>query len=71
MSMVFYIIAFLVICTSLLFWPNILKKIALVSTGVGIGLHAYGLYLRMVIMGRPPVTTLYESILFVSFIAVL
>ncbi len=71
MSMVFYIIAFLVICTSLLFWPDILKKIALVSTGVGIGLHAYGLYLRMVIMGRPPVTTLYESILFVSFIAVL
>ena len=71
MSMVFYIMAFLVVCTSLLFWPNILKKIALISTGIGIGFHAYGLYLRMVIMARPPVTTLYESILFVSLIAVL
>ncbi len=30
MSMVFYIMAFLVVCTSLLFWPNVLKKIALI-----------------------------------------
>ena len=43
----------------------------MISTGIGIGFHAYGLYLRMIIMGRPPVTTLYESILFVSLIAVL
>ena len=70
-SIMFYIMAFLAVCASLLFWPNILRKIALIATVLGIGSHAYGLYLRMLIMGRPPVTTLYESILFVSFIAVL
>jgi ABC-type transport system involved in cytochrome c biogenesis permease subunit len=38
---------------------------------VGFLLHSYGLISRMIIMQRPPVTTLYESILFVSFILVL
>ena len=40
-------------------------------TLVGFLLHAYGLISRMIIMQRPPVTTLYESIIFVSFILVL
>ena len=70
-SIIFYIIAFFAVCTSLLFWTNRLRGIALIITWLGIGSHAYGLYLRMLIMSRPPVTTLYESILFVSFIAVL
>ena len=40
-------------------------------TLVGFLLHAYGLISRMIIMQRPPVTTLYESIIFVGFITVL
>ena len=70
MSIAFYIIAFMCICLSLLFWPAILKKIALISLLIGFGYHLYGICLRMVIMGRPPVSTLYESIIFVGLISV-
>jgi len=70
-SIIFYIIAFILISFSLLFWPNILRKASLVSTLIGLAFHLYGIILRMVIMGRPPVSTLYESIIFVGFISVL
>ena len=39
--------------------------------GIGLLLHGIGIVLRMYIMGRPPVATLYESILFVGFVSVL
>ena len=38
---------------------------------VGILQHAAALGLRMEIMGRPPVSNLYESIIFVAFVAVI
>lgn len=34
-------------------------------------LHSSGLLARMIILGRPPVSTLYESMIFVSFVAAL
>ena len=34
-------------------------------------LHGLGLYTRMIIMERPPVSTLYESVIFVGFITVI
>lgn len=37
----------------------------------GFGLHAYGFYLRCVIAGRPPVTNMYESLIWVSWAVVL
>ncbi len=37
----------------------------------GLALHAYGLVLRILISGRPPVTNMYESVLWVSFGAAL
>ncbi|MBI3925579.1 MAG: cytochrome c biogenesis protein CcsA [Armatimonadetes bacterium] len=37
----------------------------------GFALHAYGFYLRCVIAGRPPVTNMYESVIWVGFGAVL
>lgn len=37
---------------------------------VGSILHALGLGLRMLILERPPVSTLYESVIFVSFISI-
>jgi cytochrome c-type biogenesis protein CcsB len=36
----------------------------------GFALHAYGFYLRCRIAGRPPVTNMYESIIWVSWAAV-
>ncbi len=37
----------------------------------GILAHSYGMYLRILISGRPPVTNMYESVIFVSWGAVL
>jgi cytochrome c-type biogenesis protein CcsB len=42
----------------------------LASAGLGIALHAYGFYLRCMIAGRPPVTNMYESVIWVAFGAV-
>jgi len=70
-SMVFYLIAFFIMGVS---WMIINKYVTLasfISIIIGFLLHSYGLISRMIIMQRPPVTTLYESILFVSFILVL
>ena len=68
-SVAFYILAFLLLGFSWITAPTILRKMAYVSLLIGFLLHGGGLCLRMYIMQRPPVTTLYESILFVSFIA--
>ncbi len=38
---------------------------------IGFAIHAYGMYLRMLISGRPPVTNMYESVIFVAWGAVL
>jgi ABC-type transport system involved in cytochrome c biogenesis permease subunit len=37
--------------------------------GLGLAAHAIGILCRMIILGRPPVSTLYESILFVGLIS--
>ena len=68
-SLAFYILAFLLLGFSWITAPILLKKIAYFSLIIGFLLHGGGLCLRMYIMQRPPVTTLYESIIFVSFIA--
>lgn len=38
---------------------------------IGLGLHGIDILARIYILSRPPVSTLYESIIFVSFISVL
>lgn len=48
-----------------------LSAIAFVALGTGCVFHIIGLTMRVGILQRPPVSTLYESILFVSAIAVL
>jgi ABC-type transport system involved in cytochrome c biogenesis permease subunit len=51
--------------------PILLRKISLVSLFIGLMFHFYGICLRIIIMQRPPVSTLYESIIFVSLIGVI
>jgi len=70
-SMLCYFLAFFIIGLSWMFKPVLFRKVSLGLVAFGFLLHAYGLSLRMIIMQRPPVTTLYESILFVGFILVL
>ena len=70
-SITLYLISFLLLGISWLSHSNLIKKIAFFCLIIGLGYHGYGLINRMIIMQRPPVSTLYESILFVGFIGVL
>jgi len=70
-SMICYLVSFFLIGISWMIKPLLFRKISLSSMALGFLLHTYGIIMRMIIMQRPPVSTLYESILFVGFILVL
>jgi len=66
-----YVLAFVLLLAS---WParnraGYWAAVALFAAGVL--LHAYGFYLRTMISGRPPITNMYESVVWVSFGAAL
>lgn len=48
-----------------------IKPSALVLMATGFGLHTYGFILRSIISGRPPVSNMYETVLWVPFGTVL
>jgi len=66
-----YLCAFILLGLSWMIQPLILKRASYALLILGFLFHAYGIYLRMHIMGRPPVSTLYESVIFVAFIVIL
>ena len=70
-SLAFYILSFLLIGISWMVKPTLFRNISYLFLIVGFLIHGYGILLRMQIMGRPPVSTLYESVIFVSFIILL
>lgn len=70
-AMCLYLAAFLLLIARPLSPDQPWRQIAGVTLGLAAILHATGLMLRIYILERPPVGTLYESILFVSFIGVL
>lgn len=70
-SLGFYLMAFLFLGFGLMIRQFFTKKISYGLLIFGSIIHGYAIYLRMLIMGRPPVTTLYESVIFVSFIIVI
>ncbi len=51
--------------------PELFRKIAYGSMILGFSLHSYGIILRMIIMSRPPISTIYETVIFVGFVIVL
>ncbi|MBY0406789.1 MAG: cytochrome c biogenesis protein CcsA [Rickettsiales bacterium] len=65
-----YIASFVLLMTALLSHQRIFYKVAALVMPVGALLHFTGIGLRIVIMNRPPVATLYETTIFVSLIAV-
>jgi len=70
-SVAFYLLAFIFLGLSWMFHqPKYFQMISSGLLGTGLLYHIYGIYLRMVIMGRPPVSTLYESVIFVGFVTV-
>jgi ABC-type transport system involved in cytochrome c biogenesis permease subunit len=59
--------------SSILFFrlgKNVFYQVAMGTIGIGILLHTAHIAFRIFILSRPPVGTLYESILFVSLISV-
>ena len=70
-SLVFYLLGFVLLGLSWMVKPHIFKNVAFYSIIIGFCLHTLGIYLRMVIMSRPPISTLYETVIFVGFVIVL
>ena len=66
-----YVLIFLAVCISWLRWPKELAKAAFWVLVLTFSIHTFGLLSRMYIQGRPPVTNLYSSAVFVGWGAVL
>ncbi len=69
-SAVLYVVAFLLAIFSWLKWPDSLGRSALWIVGLAWTLTTAGIAIRMWLEGRPPVTNLYSSALFVGWGAV-
>lgn len=65
-----YVLAFLTAVVSWLVWPRGLARSAFWLTVLAFALTTAGIALRMWLEGRPPVTNLYSSALFVGWAAV-
>ncbi|NWJ42533.1 MAG: cytochrome c biogenesis protein CcsA [Geothrix sp.] len=66
-----YFAAFIVLCISWIYKPELLRPTAyalLVSAAI---VHTIGLFARIILQGRPPVTNLYSSAVFVGWAAVI
>ena len=70
-SMVIYVLVFVLASLSWLFWPQTFGRAAYRLLALAFLLHTFGLLSRMYIQGRPPVTNLYSSAVFVGWVAVL
>jgi ABC-type transport system involved in cytochrome c biogenesis permease subunit len=70
-AMMLYLLVLLLALGSWLKWPQTLGRTARLLLVVGFLLHTAGLVVRMYLQGRPPVTNLYSSALFVGWGAVL
>ncbi len=68
---VFYILAFIFFVVSFISSRLLWYRLAACSVVLGFLPHTLGLMARIIIMARPPVSNLYETFIFVGFIAVL
>ncbi|HVE13425.1 MAG TPA: cytochrome c biogenesis protein CcsA [Elusimicrobiota bacterium] len=70
-GMVLYTISLLLCFLSWLAWPKRLGPAAFWTLVAAFAVHSGGLVARMLLQGRPPVTNLYSSAIFVGWAAVL
>lgn len=70
-SMVFYIAVLILALGSMIGMTRPLWRSAMVLLVIALVVHTYGLIARMYISGRPPVTNLYSSAVFIGFGAAL
>ena len=69
-SELLYGFAFLAALLSVPFRGRWMYRVGLLLVAVAMIPHTYGIIARMVIMGRPPVTNLYSTFVFVSWVCV-
>ena len=70
-AMVIYVLIFILACASWLVWPQTLGRYAYLLLITTFVIHSAGLITRMYLEGRPPVTNLYSSAVFIGWGAVL
>jgi ABC-type transport system involved in cytochrome c biogenesis permease subunit len=70
-AMILYISVLVVALFSWLIWPKTLSKTAIILLVGAFLIHTVGLMTRMYLQGRPPVTNLYSSAIFVGWASVL
>ncbi len=70
-AMVIYVLAGLLACFSWFNLSDTLRRAAVWLIGLAFAIHTIGLVYRMVLEGRPPVTNLYSSAIFIGWGAVL
>ena len=70
-AMVIYVLAGLLACFSWFNLSETLRRAAVWLIGLAFVIHTIGLVYRMVLEGRPPVTNLYSSAIFIGWGAVL
>ena len=70
-SMAIYVLAFLLACTSWLGWSRTLNRSAFYLLLLALAIHTFGLFSRMYLQERPPVTNLYSSAIFIGWGAVI
>ncbi len=69
-ALVIYVVALLLACVYLLLHLNGLRHSAFYLIGLALIIHTFGLVFRMYLEGRPPVTNLYSSAIFIGWGAV-
>ncbi|MEO8044298.1 MAG: cytochrome c biogenesis protein CcsA [Spartobacteria bacterium] len=70
-AMVIYVLIFILAAGSWLAWPQTLGRYAFALLLLTFVIHSAGLITRMYLEGRPPVTNLYSSAVFIGWGAVL
>lgn len=70
-SWIFYLLAAVATVASLISSKTWIWRIAGLATVVGFLIHTFGFYLRISLTGRPPVSNMYESVIWVSWGAIL
>ncbi len=71
LCMVLYILAAVLTAASWLVWSEPLRRAAFWLCVLTLALHTWALIARMIISGRPPVTNLYSSAVFIGWACVL
>jgi ABC-type transport system involved in cytochrome c biogenesis permease subunit len=70
-AMAIYVLAFLLACASWLGWSRTLNRSAFYLLLLALAIHSFGLFSRMYLQERPPVTNLYSSAIFIGWGAVI